>query len=416
VKRILLFTSHYPYMKGEDFLESELRYLPEGVAVRIVPLNAVGRLEPTRVLPEGVACEPLYERRYGKISKGCDVVRAMLRPTFWDEVAYLVKTRHAMRSCLKSLLVYMAAGERAVGAVRRKYAAELAVAGPEGVAYSFWMIKGAYAAARLKEIYGCRAISRAHGADLYESRETKPYQPLRRWLLRTLDGVRPVSEAGRAHLVERYGFADKVRVAHLGTRDYGVRTLVGVTGEVFTVVSVSNLIPLKRVPLLLDGLGRIEDRPVRWVHFGEGEERDRLERAKATLPPNVDMELRGQVTHEALVAFFQETDVHLFVNLSVTEGIPVSIMEAMSFGVPVLATDVGGTCELVKDGVEGRLLPKDVDARRVEAGIRSFLDMERTAYDEYRVRARAAWEKGFSAAKNYPAFYRDLTEEMRHDA
>ena len=49
-------------------------------------------------------------------------------------------------------------------------------------------------------------------------------------------------------------------------------------------------------------------------------------------------------------------DFDLFVNMSLSEGIPVSIMEAISFGIPIIATNVGGNAEIVNDET-GVLIP-----------------------------------------------------------
>ncbi|MCK4787018.1 MAG: glycosyltransferase, partial [Desulfobacteraceae bacterium] len=48
---------------------------------------------------------------------------------------------------------------------------------------------------------------------------------------------------------------------------------------------------------------------------------------------------------------------HCFVLASHSEGLSCSIIEAMAAGLPVVATDVGGNCELVNNGVNGYLLP-----------------------------------------------------------
>lgn len=53
-------------------------------------------------------------------------------------------------------------------------------------------------------------------------------------------------------------------------------------------------------------------------------------------------------------------DFDLFVNMSLSEGIPVSIMEAISFGIPIIATNVGGNAEIVNDET-GVLIPVNID-------------------------------------------------------
>lgn len=55
-----------------------------------------------------------------------------------------------------------------------------------------------------------------------------------------------------------------------------------------------------------------------------------------------DVELTVLLGNQLVYDFYRNNDVDVFVNLSESEGIPVSIIETISFGVPVVATDVGG--------------------------------------------------------------------------
>jgi glycosyltransferase involved in cell wall biosynthesis len=64
----------------------------------------------------------------------------------------------------------------------------------------------------------------------------------------------------------------------------------------------------------------------------------------------------GQVSHSDLISFYRDGKVSLVALASSIEGIPVALMEAMSYRVPVVATDVGGTAELLGDGA-GMLVP-----------------------------------------------------------
>ena len=66
----------------------------------------------------------------------------------------------------------------------------------------------------------------------------------------------------------------------------------------------------------------------------------------------------GHYPNEELLRYYGSNHVDLFINTSSTEGVPVSIMEAQSFGIPVIATDTGGVKEVVTEGT-GSLLPVD---------------------------------------------------------
>ncbi len=60
----------------------------------------------------------------------------------------------------------------------------------------------------------------------------------------------------------------------------------------------------------------------------------------------------GYGSIDDLMLFFKENSVDLFINASITEGTPVSIMEAISCGIPIIATDVGGNPEIVSEKME----------------------------------------------------------------
>ena len=77
------------------------------------------------------------------------------------------------------------------------------------------------------------------------------------------------------------------------------------------------------------------------------------------LPENIKIDFRGNVKNSDLLEVYKNNQFDLFLNVSLSEGIPVSIMEALSFGIPCIATDVGGTKEIVIDGYNGWLLKKD---------------------------------------------------------
>ena len=98
-------------------------------------------------------------------------------------------------------------------------------------------------------------------------------------------------------------------------------------------------------------------------------------------------------------------------NVSLNEGLPVSIMEAISFGIPVIATDVGGTSEIVRDGFNGYLLSKDFSDEDFAALLSRVYNMKDAEYETLRTNARAFWERNFDASKNYPAFISQITKE-----
>jgi colanic acid/amylovoran biosynthesis glycosyltransferase len=96
-------------------------------------------------------------------------------------------------------------------------------------------------------------------------------------------------------------------------------------------------------------------------------------------------------------------------NVSDSEGIPVSLMEASAAGIPMVATDVGGNGEIVNVG-NGVLIPADCDGATIGAALLRFKD--RAAAAAWRNAARADWERHFNAHTNYHRFGRALQQVL----
>ena len=90
----------------------------------------------------------------------------------------------------------------------------------------------------------------------------------------------------------------------------------------------------------------------------------------------------------------------LLINLSSSEGIPVSMMEAISFGIPVFANDVGGISEIVQPET-GELIPDKLSAKEIASRLDQFLCSGKTRDEGYRTKVRAFWGQNYSAEQNH---------------
>ena len=106
--------------------------------------------------------------------------------------------------------------------------------------------------------------------------------------------------------------------------------------------------------------------------------------------------------------FYQHTPVDLFVNTSSSEGLPVSIMEAFSFGIPAVATNVGGTSEMVRTGETGRLLPADLSPETLATALREMAAHSVQEKQRLRQSCRTLWENSFQAARNFEKFAQEI--------
>lgn len=118
----------------------------------------------------------------------------------------------------------------------------------------------------------------------------------------------------------------------------------------------------------------LEERPewrerLRVVMAGDGDERDRCERLRARYGLDAVVEFPGEV--EDVPQLLGQFD--FFVQPSLNEGISNTVLEAMASGLPVIATNVGGNPELVRDGVDGCLVPPG-DAHTLCAALATYID------------------------------------------
>ena len=90
-------------------------------------------------------------------------------------------------------------------------------------------------------------------------------------------------------------------------------------------------------------------------------------------------------------------------------------MEACGFGIPVIATDVGGTHEIVSDGVNGFLLPSDCGPEDVAAAIKRFVFLGKAEGSSMRRAARAVWERDFRLEANVEGLVRSLGVDYRNE-
>ncbi len=168
------------------------------------------------------------------------------------------------------------------------------------------------------------------------------------------------------------------------------------------IVTCSRLVPLKQIHLLVAALQHCTF-PIFWTHLGGGPEEGAIRQQAASLPVHVTWEVTGTIQNKQVLQYYEEQPVDLFVNVSQIEGVPVSVMEAMSYSIPVYATDVGATKELVNEG-NGRLLSPDVTPQQLAAELEQFFASPDDEKQAMRQSAWKTWNEKSNAAHQYTRF------------
>ena len=123
---------------------------------------------------------------------------------------------------------------------------------------------------------------------------------------------------------------------------------------------VGRLISQKGVNYLLEALTLVEV-PYKLIIVGDGSERKELESQVAALNIGEHVSFTGWQEHADIIQFYRQADV--FVLPSQREGLPNVLLEAMACGLPIVATHVSGTEDLIEEGRNGFLVsPRDPEA------------------------------------------------------
>ena len=165
----------------------------------------------------------------------------------------------------------------------------------------------------------------------------------------------------------------------------------------------------KDYPTLLDATARLRDagREFRLCMIGDGPELQRLRRLVAEQGLDGRVEFTGAIND--VESWYREFD--LFVMSSVQEGLPLALLEAMSYAIPCVATDVGAISTALKNGLEGTIVPPGDPVALAQAIDRYINDPAlRTLHgDSARERVRRDFSIEAVAARHL-ALYRQLLE------
>lgn len=411
--KYILLTADFPFGKAETYIENEMMCLPQDADIDVLPTRVRFTGSEPRPLPANAHLRTDLHMNLSGIPLALSCVRALFSPIFRNEIRIQRKKGHLTPHSFAQTLSCLARAEHVYRFLTKEYAAELRER--SAVFYSYWLLFPAIALSKLSKRFGVASVSRAHNGDLYNERAENGFFFLRDHLLEGLTEVRPCSVMGADYLKEHYPDSKAViRHAYLGTVDHGVRSLSALPSqsEKLVIASCSHIVPVKRLHLIAAALSKITDRPIKWIHFGAAPDNStaELEKLCAELPENIEFSAAGHLQNSELLSFYKNNDVHLLLNVSSFEGLPVSIMEAISFGIPVAATNVGGTDEVVRP--EFGVLLENTDEETLTAAIvsaiRRFTDMSDKEYLAMRSAARAHWLAHFNCRENYAAFYADL--------
>lgn len=406
MKTLVFVTSQFPYGTGESFIASEFPFLAKSFDKIIVVAQNVTS-EKTRDTSLNTT---VYRYNPATSFSGLLFIPVLLISNLGIIVNMYkeeILTRKNLTTRNKRILLKKIIKAIQLKTYLRRILKEEGI-NESIVFYSYWLKTGAHAITMLKYKNSIK-ISRAHGSDLYEEKTESGYLPLLKFSAQNLDTIFFTSQNGKRYFEEKIGNdSPNFFVSYLGVSNPGRDVACNAptkNNHRYTIVSCSNMIPLKRIDLIIHALSIINtDKEIEWKHFGEGILKNKLEElAERTLTKKVSYRFMGHYPNRKLLKYYSTNHVDLFINASSTEGIPVSIMEAQSYGIPVIATDTGAVEELVVSGT-GSLLPVDCTPSELARMIEYYINMNDKEIESIRENAIRNWNLNFYASTNYEKF------------
>lgn len=404
---LLLFTASYPYDGGAEqaFLNTEIQHLLRIFdRVVLVPRKRLGSL---LTIAESVEVDETYSAALDGVNPFSAAANMIFSKLIYSDI--LARPSLLLYPQAVKRLISFAVGAQLTRNWVQNWIAKNKVDPAECVFYTYWFDQAALGIGLAKRKHPqLRLVSRVHGYDLYEEYYYKPpYWPCRPLALSLLDSLFPDSGAGLSYLENRYpDYVSRYETALLGVTDPGFVTHPSTDG-VFRIASCSMLVAVKRVDRILEGIKTAAfQRPnqrFEWHHIGDGARRGELQKiADEQFPANAKGHLQGYTSKEALLSFYKNQPADVFINASETEGTPVAVMEAVSCGIPVIATSVGGNKEIVGNQ-NGILLGEDPTPQQIADAILQLLDHPQEAKLK-RDASRKIWMERYNANANYLAF------------
>ncbi|KRE47897.1 glycosyltransferase [Paenibacillus sp. Soil522] len=412
VKAIVYVDMFYPYdYKGETFLATEINYIKkleqEHTSKYIFPIWANRIKEKIVDLVGFEVIDSIPD--YSKSRKILWCLLSLLDIGLYKEMVLLMKSKRLNFKNIIKLIGFVGQGNY-LSSKLEEYIIKTLPSGAKITLYSYWLHLQAYVAVKvskkLSNSFQIKSISRCHRFDVYEY-AADGYIPFRNYILNGLDVIYPISQDGADYIITNYGVdKSKLKISRLGTEDMGLR--ISPKGKCLKILSCSWMRAVKRNGLILEALKELTF-DVEWTHIGDGDEFEKIQNEVNKFKnSNIRCNLLGNMNNDQVIEYYRTHDFNVFVNVSRSEGVPVSIMEAMSFGKVIIATDVGGTKEIVISGRNGFLLPGELDPKELAEKFRTVYEMNERKYKEMCRESRDIWEELCNVETNYRPFNIEL--------
>ncbi|MDR1239293.1 MAG: glycosyltransferase [Treponema sp.] len=407
---ILLICRDYPNENGDSiFIKNEIKYLAEEFK-RVYVLTRNG-LEKNALNNQLKNICIMFDKKKSVIMIILMCFKAIFSSLVSTEIKYLMHEKKMSIISLCRLMGIYAFAQLTKKNVEKIISSDSTI----NLIYTYWYSYETLGVLQLKQTNKkVKCITRAHRYDLYEYGNRQKYQPFKIWMDKNIDKIFFISTHGYNYYINTFASGNQSRysISCLGiNNEYGPCEKKNGGEWNLTIISCSYIVPVKRIHLIVLALSLIDGISVRWIHIGDGPGRKKIINiAKKHLKSkeNVSYEFKGFVANDFIMEFYHANFADCFISTSKSEGLPVSMMEAISFGIPLIATSVGGVPEIVNENT-GILLNASSSPWDIKNALLAFYNYPIAAKRRMRKNARLLWDSKYNAATNFSKFAKELS-------
>lgn len=394
--------------------------LAHGFPNAVDPISGIFVLEQIRALrKQGVECVvispspwvPPLLRGIPRVGKFLRISRSTTVDGFRVEHPRVMMPPNGWLFSLYGLLFYLRCR-----ALVRRFVAEEKI----DLIHAHTVMPDGFAAVLLGREFRIPVVCTAHGSEVRISpQQSRATRWATKWALRNLSHLISVSADLKEHIFKLVGDRQVEVVRNGADSDQfknipktKARERLGISSDKKVVLFIGNLAPVKGVEFLLEAASKLVRKDVRIYLVGEGELKEKLVAMSSQL--GLDCVFTGKRPHDEVPSWLCAADCVVLPSLS--EGLPTIAVEAMMCRAPLVATAVGGTPEVVKDGETGLLVPPRDPASLATAVSRilddSSFSAALTARAEQVAKSELTWEAN---ARKTVVIYQDaLAHKKSH--
>jgi colanic acid/amylovoran biosynthesis glycosyltransferase len=404
-KKLFFFTRHYPFHEiGESFIEREILFTSkEFDEIIIYPSNKHSFI---REVPANVRVD---ETIINSKTNGAFHILTMyfMHIGLWSPVFISEIKERGFLHFGKNFLKYVRLMN--IQLVRYDVLKSIALrnGGKLNICYDYWFINSTLALCFLKKRgFLEKLVVRSHKMDVFDEVQIDTGVPFRDYQFKWIDKMFTISHFNKNYFISKMEkkWESKIEVSYLGVKNGKLdnQNTIQEQGKKL-VVSCAHMHDHKNIHLIPEVLKKMNI-PIKWVHFGEGKNFKLVQRMIPTVPDNVEIDLKGVVSNTDVNEFYRTHKVDAFISLSNSEGIPVSIMEALANAIPIFAYAVDGVPEIAKDGITGMTIHQVADLDLVAKQLYQMLNMD---FDMLQL--KNYFHENFNEDKNYDYFAKAIT-------